>query len=162
MNSNIPFPKTRLEDYLNYRKEVSEQVNLAGIRYEISKDKTLYENLKNKIDEIYSRYESKLYPEDLHYFNGIRDLESFLKNDIELKEYKIKEIIRHEKKHLNKMYELGYIASGFGCILLKTKENKITYAIQTHIDTNEIINYTNLVAMASAPKNPSTLDKYHF
>jgi len=167
MKSTIPFPKTRLEDYLNYKKEISSEVNLAGIRYEVfSNDqirKRIQDTLKDKIAKIYSRYEQLLFGEDLHYFSNMRDLETFLREDLELKKYKIKQILRHEKEHLSKVYELGYIIKGFGCVLLTTnKPSKITYAIQTLVDFTQIIPYTDLLTLFSAPNKPSVIDKYHF
>lgn len=165
MKSHIPFPKTRLEDYLEYKKEISAQENIAGIRYEVFQDETsrvrIKDNLKNKIDEIFSRYEQLLHPEDIHSFNYMDELKSFLKEDLELKEYKIKEIIRHEKQHINKIYELGYFVKGFGCILLKTKKNKMTYAVITMVDSTRTIPYNDLVAIISAPNKTSITDNYH-
>lgn len=161
MKPNIPFPKTRLEDYLEYRKEISSEVNLAGIRYELTRDKEDYDNLKNKIDKIYSRYVQLLHSEDTYFFNNIAELKSFLKNDVKLSDYKIRKIMKHEKEHINRIYELGYIIKGFGCVLL-THNNKMTYAVQTIIDTDKTIPYVDFISIVSAPKNPSITDKYHF
>ncbi|MGV8086348.1 MAG: hypothetical protein ACP5N1_01830 [Candidatus Woesearchaeota archaeon] len=151
MKPNIPFPKTRLEDYLEYRKEVSAEFNHALIRYEVFQDKKIYDNLTDKIATIYSRYKDLLHFEDVHYFNSIDELTLFLKNDVELSDQKIKEVIKYEKKQLNKIYELGYIIKGFGCILL-TNNNEMTYAVQTLMDTDKIIPYSDYMAIVSAPE----------
>ena len=162
MKPHIPFPKTSLEDYLNYKKETAYEVNLATSRYEQNLDKSQLSGLKYKIDEIYSKYEHLLYIEDMHAFNGFVSLEEFLRNDLELKEYKVKEILRHEKKHVKKTYELGYEIKGFSCILLKTKKNKWTYAVATHIDSStKPMTYTNLTTIANAPSKPSHTDRNH-
>ena len=162
MDPKIPFPKTKLEDYIEYRKEVSCEVNLASARNEAISSHKNYRNLKNKIDKIYDKYNSKLNADDMHYFSTLSELESFLKVGLELTNNKIDEIIKHETEHIKKTNELGYLIKNFSCILLQTKENTLTYAIQTHIRVNKIIPTTDLVAIASAPNTPSELDRYHF
>jgi hypothetical protein len=162
MKPHIPFPKTCIEDYVNYRKEVIAEVNISTIRYEFNNDLAASYKLKTKIAEIYSKYNQLIYMQDFYAFSNISSLETFLRDDLELKDYKVKEIIRHEKKHVKKTYELGYLIKGFGCILLKTKNNKLTYAVQTHIDTsNKPITHTDLVTIANAPSKPSGTDRNH-
>ncbi len=154
MNPNSYFPKTKLEDYLKYRSEIAAQTNLATIRFEVYPDKTdtIYNEFNNKIDQIYSRYANAIHLDDVYAFNNLIDLESFLKEDLELSEHEIREAINHEKENLNKMAKSGYLPKGFGCILLKDKNNKPTYAIQTHIDA-KIIPYTDWINMISTEKN---------
>ena len=164
MKSHIQPPKTKLEDYLEYRKEVTAEVRLAAVRSETAKNRRIqYLTLIKKIDNIYQNYKDKLHSKDMHYFNGLPDLDNFLREQLELKEYKVKEIIRHEKKHANKAWNLGYVVNGFGCIILRTDKtrNKMTYATFTRIKYDKIISLDDLREMAKAPAQLSYSDRLH-
>jgi hypothetical protein len=162
MKSHIPFPKTCIEDYINYRKEIASEINTISIKHKLSENKAgKYAELSNIIDKIYSNYKHLIHMQDIYIFDGLMNLENFLRNDLELKKYKIREIISHEKKHAKKIYELGYYISTFSCILLKTRKGKLTYAVQTHIHSDDIIPSKDLKEMALAPDNPSITDRLY-
>ncbi len=133
MKPHIPFPKTRVEDYLQYKNEIAGTRNLTAIRYELDNEKGM--ELKtaenSKLEKIANEFKDKIHSEDIHTFRWINDLEKFLLEDLELKKYKVKETIRHEKKHVKEIYRLGHMVTEYGCILLaytKNKKTKVTYS----------------------------------
>ncbi len=155
-------PTTRLEDYIEYRKEINAEVNLASARCAADFDQDgVYRNLKKRIDQIYESYRDLLSGDDVYVFKELNELEKFLLSISELDQTMIPEAIQHEKAHAEKANELGYDVKGFSCVLMVDKNRKITYATVTHIQSEGIIPSEDLRNMALAPENPSYSDKYH-
>jgi hypothetical protein len=150
---NFNFPKTKFEDYVNYREMI--MVNLKHFKkIEMSEEK-----IRENINFMYDRFfKNKIYENDLYSFDSLNNLEDFLFSTGIFSTNLIEDCINHEKEHLHKINEFNYKVRGFFVWLLQY-EKGITFSAGISLDGKDIP-YEKLKEIYAAPENLSLTDEF--
>lgn len=148
----INLPKTRFEDYISFR----EMVNVNYLNFK--KNGVLEKEIDEIIDFMYDRFfKDRIFLDDFYSFGSLSDLEGFLLESKYFSSDNIDECISHEKEHLEKIDEFGYLVKRFYVCLLNYND-KVTFAAGISID-KEGVSLDKLKEIALAPKNLSLTDR---
>ncbi len=153
-------PKTKLEDLVNFYKEIKATNNIFIARIEAGIDKKkAFSFLKEQEKIIEGRYGGILHEEDRYSFNSLDEMKKFMKaSKICENEMEIDGIIKHEKAHYEKAIQVGGKFCGFSLWLAIDKNKEIGYLAVTTIRFNKI-NHEDYKKIMKAPKEPSLLDE---
>lgn len=152
-------PTTRLDDLVNFYKDLKAAENLAFVRLSagiFDENKSLFFLKEQKIC-LEERYSKMLNPKDRYYFESLRELKSFLESCGFNKE-RIQESIKHEKAHYREALRFGFNLNGFTC-WLAIDDGRKDYVCSTLISCHRMPVHDLYKKASRAPRKLSFIDE---
>jgi len=152
-------PTTKLEDVVNFYKEIKATENLAYARLKagVFDENEAFSFRKGQRKKILERYEKLLELKDCYFFKSLSKLKLFMNNYFDSKD--VGKIIEHEKRHYQQAKKEGYKPAGFLCWLALNADNKIDYICSTRIHINKMMRYDAYIKIVKASKKMSYIDR---
>ncbi|MFH1249157.1 MAG: hypothetical protein V1660_03325 [archaeon] len=151
-------PKTRLEDIIEFYKEVKSNENLAFARIKagIFDKNSALSFLKEKRYDSQKKYSNILCLDDRHEFSSLRMLRKFLQQN-GFDDKRINDSLKHERAHYLEALAQGFYAQGFLCWLVNDSGKK-DYVCSTRISCYTMPSHDAYKKASKAPKNLSIID----
>jgi hypothetical protein len=145
-------PKTKLEDLVEFYKEIKMHENLAFARLSCDQftENEALNFLKEKRKSLEERYSSKLNPCDKYEFNSIDKMGAFLKS-AGFNKKRIEDATEHESMHYNEALNRGFNNCKFSCWIVEDGK-KTDFVCQTTVAIDSMLSYEDYQKISHAPK----------
>lgn len=153
-------PTTKLEEIVDFYKELKAAENLAFARLEagIFTEKLALSYLSGQMQFIKTKYRTTINYDDCYDFSSLDEMKSFLKSTSYFSNHDIENAIKHEESHFDAASKEGFRVDGFRCWLAKDNK-KISHVCVTRIAIAGMPSYNSYKKISNSPYQPSFIDR---